>query len=102
MYLCTVAGDWPQALQRLAKSDVAEIADAAAAELPLAHADSPHVQAVFDVGERWWRVAESLPDADDSRAFRNHVVDLYARVSDQVTDPLDRALIDQRRKQAAR
>jgi hypothetical protein len=102
MYLCVVRGDWRQGVERLAKSGTAAVSAAATADMSLAQAAAPDVRAVLDVGEQWWRVASSLPDADDAEAFRRHVADMYEQVADKASDPLDKKLIDQRRKQARR
>lgn len=102
IYLCVTAGDWQDGLEKLTKSGTSEIMSAATAEVALAAENSSGVQAVLVVGEQWWRIANSMADTDNSRAFRNHVIDLYERVEDRATDPLDRALISQRRTQARR
>lgn len=102
IYLCAVRGEWQQGVQRLAKSGVKEIEAAAAADTALAQADAAGVRAVVDVGERWWRIADSLPEAGDAEAFRRHVADLYGRIADQATDPIEKRLIERRREQARR
>lgn len=102
MYLCVTAGAWQDGLEKLVRCGTSELVSAATAEVALAAENFSDVQAAFAVGEKWWRIANSMADTDNSRAFRNHVIELYERVEGRATDPLDRALINQRRAQSRR
>lgn len=95
-YLCFVLGDWVEGVQKLSRSDLPGLRDAAKAELRVVSGGEPEPRAVFKAVDEWWQAAKAMDSAFASAAIKRHAVALYAIIESVVTDPLDKALIARR------
>jgi hypothetical protein len=94
-YLCIYEHDWKKGLDALAKSDHKEAKALAVDELAAQNATPRDPAAILAIARRWWDAETVLGESDEAKtAARRHAAELYASVSESLTDPLD--------KQAAR
>jgi hypothetical protein len=100
-YLCFVKEDWRAGIPALATGRSTALGELAARELALGRERGADPQAAFALAGEWWTLAErgirasGLP-AGSSEILRSHAAEIYERILDQLTDPVDAAVAENR------
>jgi hypothetical protein len=99
-YVCFVKQDWKEGLASLAAGRDVQLKAIAVRELA-AMSDGTSAADVFALGGAWWAYAEPQSRPGDpppwyQEVVREHAADVYRRIVDKISDPVDQALARKR------